>query len=59
MTSHKEKKRKREQYYKTRMAKIKKEFLCVNCGQPGAHYVPPGFGMPGFFDCEKEKKNEN
>lgn len=24
---------------------------CINCGQPGPHYVPPSLGEPGFFAC--------
>ena len=26
--------------------------LCPNnCGEPGPHYAPPGFGSGGFFIC--------
>ncbi len=25
---------------------------CLNCGHPGAHYVPPSFGDSGFFACK-------
>lgn len=28
------------------------ETPCPNCGQPGAHFVPPSFGEPGFFICD-------
>lgn len=24
---------------------------CPRCGQYGAHFVAPGFGMPGFYSC--------
>lgn len=26
--------------------------VCPNCGQVGAHYVPPSFGEAGFYACE-------
>jgi hypothetical protein len=25
---------------------------CMNCGRPGAHFLPPSLGEPGFFICE-------
>lgn len=25
---------------------------CRNCGEPGAHFVPPSFGEDGFFMCD-------
>lgn len=44
--------------------------VCINCGQPGQHYVPPSLGERGFFICarrasgnkesaRKESKNEH
>ena len=27
---------------------------CPNCGEYGPHFVPPSFGEPGFFICEKK-----
>lgn len=24
---------------------------CTNCGEQGAHFVPPSMGEPGFFHC--------
>lgn len=24
---------------------------CINCGERGAHFVPPSFGDEGFFTC--------
>ena len=27
---------------------------CPNCGEYGAHFVPPSFGDEGFFICEKK-----
>lgn len=29
---------------------------CMRCGEPGAHYVPPGFGTGGFFMCDPNDK---
>src|SRR3990167_8596452 len=26
-------------------------FVCLNCGKPGQHFVPPSFGDPGAFTC--------
>lgn len=26
--------------------------LCVNCGKPGRHFVPPSMGEEGFFSCD-------
>lgn len=23
-----------------------------NCGEPGPHFIPPGFGSPGMFMCK-------
>jgi len=28
---------------------------CLNCGEYGSHFVPPSFGDPGFFICEKSE----
>ena len=25
---------------------------CPNCGEPGPHFAPPGFGSPGTFICK-------
>ena len=25
---------------------------CINCGEEGPHFVPPGGGDPGFFMCK-------
>lgn len=25
---------------------------CINCGEEGPHFVPPGGGDPGFFYCK-------
>lgn len=27
---------------------------CPNCGEYGAHFVPPSLGEPGFFICKKK-----
>lgn len=33
--------------------------LCLNCGEKGPHFVPPGFGSPGMYTCkEKEEARE-
>lgn len=32
---------------------------CPNCGEYAAHFVPPSFGDPGFFICEKRITKEN
>jgi len=29
---------------------------CSNCGEQGPHFVPPSFGDPGFFICEKKEE---
>ena len=26
---------------------------CLNCGGQGPHFVPPSFGDPGFYICER------
>lgn len=26
---------------------------CPNCGHPGPHFIPPSFGDPGFFTCDR------
>lgn len=32
---------------------------CPNgCGEKGPHFVPPGFGDPGFFICTKKEPSE-
>lgn len=28
------------------------DFDCPECGQPGAHFVPPSLGEAGFYYCE-------
>lgn len=28
---------------------------CLNCGQPGPHFVPPSFGDRGFYICTKKE----
>jgi hypothetical protein len=25
---------------------------CLNCGQPGSHFLGPSFGEPGMWMCE-------
>lgn len=32
--------------------RLKNASICLNCGRPGPHFVPPGFGTPGFFMCK-------
>jgi len=27
---------------------------CLNCGEIGAHFVPPSLGEKGFFFCERK-----
>lgn len=34
------------------VSKFRPVSKCINCGEPGPHYVPPGFGDKGFFACE-------
>ena len=29
---------------------------CLNCGEPGLHFVPPSMGDAGFFTCEMAVK---
>ena len=26
--------------------------VCHNCGEPGPHFAPPGFGTAGFYICD-------
>ena len=33
----------------------RKEPVCPNCGEKGAHFAPPCFGDEGFFICEEKK----
>lgn len=43
------------------IGRIKNPFgrLCPNgCGEPGPHFVPPGFGSPGMFICKPKPKVE-
>jgi len=35
------------------------EGKCINCGEKGAHFVPPSFGDKGFFICEPKKTLTN
>ena len=28
--------------------------ICMNCGMPGAHFIPPSFGDKGFFVCKRQ-----
>lgn len=30
---------------------------CPNCGEFGAHFIPPSFGDPGFYGCKKKESN--
>lgn len=35
---------------------VEKQFSkCINCGEYGAHFVPPCFGESGFFHCESSE----
>ncbi len=29
---------------------------CLNCGEYGAHFVPPSLGEEGFFHCKKNEE---
>jgi len=46
---------------KKQRKKVKKKFkipysrFCINCGEVGSHFVPPTYGSPGFFTCEKKE----
>jgi hypothetical protein len=32
--------------------------MCPNgCGEPGPHFVPPGFGSPGVFVCTPKENH--
>ena len=33
--------------------KVKDEHKCLNCGEAGAHFVPPSMGEEGFYFCKK------
>lgn len=32
---------------------------CLNCGEEGPHYYPPGFGTPGGWICAKKDADED
>lgn len=42
----------RRERAKTFLAKFK-QGICINCGEKGPHFVPPGFGSGGMFICKK------
>lgn len=42
----------RQHSYNKRVLQAK-AIACPNCGEMGAHFVPPSFGDPGFFFCVK------
>lgn len=35
----------------------KNQRRCLNCGEFGPHYVPPGFGTAGMYICERNEEN--
>ena len=39
----------------THRAWQKKEHKCLNCGEAGAHFVPPSMGEEGFYFCKKKE----
>lgn len=49
-------KRKQKKLKRALAAYRKPEPPCVNCGEPGKHFVPPSFGDPGFFACPPKEK---
>lgn len=53
MSSHKAVKESRRRYYEERLGEVieSKKGPCMNCGKPGAHYIPPSLGEEGFFAC--------
>lgn len=60
MGSQLKKKLKRANYYLGRLHYVieSKKGPCINCGKPGAHFVPPSFGEEGFYTCgPKETPN--
>lgn len=44
-------KRKQKKIKRLAAAWKKPEPPCNNCGEPGAHFVPPSFGEKGFYYC--------
>lgn len=52
--SHRKKNRRQAAYRKSAAA-LKLSPICRNCGEPGPHFVPPCFGGPGFYMCEKKE----
>jgi len=32
---------------------------CINCGEYGAHFVPPSMGDKGFFICTPKEEHTN
>lgn len=49
----KESKKKREKRHREQNLRAS-EKPCSNCGNPGAHFVPPSLGEKGFFTCDVE-----
>lgn len=52
------KKQKRQAAYRKSTGFLKNRSICVNCGEPGPHFIPPGFGMAGFFSCKKPDQTD-
>lgn len=53
------KKRKRQEAYRKTDAFAKTLRTCRNCGEKGPHFVPPGFGGPGFYSCLKPGQTQD
>lgn len=54
-----QKRRKQRQWRQAYRTRETRRLLasCLRCGQPGAHFVPPSFGDPGFFMCTEGLDN--
>lgn len=53
MTLSRDRRRKKKKYTPP-SALAKMLATCLNCGEPGPHFVSPSFGDPGFYICTKK-----
>jgi hypothetical protein len=58
MTGGAAKRRRKQKWRKVYANRIRDVFggVCPNCKEPGAHFVPPSFGDPGFYICNKKEE---
>ena len=54
MSTRRERAAKRHRWVRAANAKNGLVPRCWNCGEAGPHFVPPSFGDPGFYICERK-----